>query len=162
VDGGRTWVEVQPGKPPGTPTPKGPEPGLHEPVWGAYYTTLIAPNGHGILGMVEMPDKAEAEGRAATPAVVLRTVDHGRSWHRTARLELPHVSGVFDASYVFARQGHGREYQGRTLRFWLGMPQDFTVLSFPLPFPWRPLLCVGAPSVNQPRSNRRPPGGLGA
>jgi photosystem II stability/assembly factor-like uncharacterized protein len=111
VDGGRTWVAVQPGKPPGTPTPKGREPGLHEAVWGAYYTTpLIGPRGHGILGMVEMPDKAEIEGTDPTPAVVLRTADHGRSWHRTARIELPHVSGVFDASYVFVRQGRSQSF----------------------------------------------------
>jgi photosystem II stability/assembly factor-like uncharacterized protein len=115
VDGGRSWVEVQPGKPPGTPTPKGREPGLHEAIWGACYTTpLIAPSGYGILGMVEMPDKAEIEGTAATPAVVLRTADYGRSWHRTARIELPHVSGVFDASYVFARQGRSRSFLFRS------------------------------------------------
>jgi hypothetical protein len=84
-------------------------------VWGAYYTTpLIGPHGHGILGMVEIPDKAEFEGTAPTPAVVLRTADHGRSWHRTARIELPHVSGVFDASYVFARRGRSRSFLFRS------------------------------------------------
>lgn len=118
VDGGRSWVEVQPGKPPGTPTPKGREPGLHEAVWGAYYTTpLIGPDGHGILGMIEMPDKSGIEGHAATPAVVLRTADGGRSWHRTARIELPEIGGVFDASEVFARRG-------RTLSFFLHKPRS--------------------------------------
>ncbi|MBS1894856.1 MAG: hypothetical protein JST59_26450 [Actinobacteria bacterium] len=111
ADGGRTWVAVQPGKPLDAPTPKGREPGLHEAVWGAYYTTpLIGPNGHGILGMVESTEKAVLGETAPSQAVVLRTADHGRSWHRTAKIKLPNVSGVFDASYVFARQGRSRSY----------------------------------------------------
>jgi photosystem II stability/assembly factor-like uncharacterized protein len=118
LNGGRSWVEVQPGKPPGTPTPKGREPGLREAVWGAYYTTpLIGPNGTGILGMVEMPDKSEIEGKSATPAVVLRTTDDGRSWHRTAKIELPEIGGVFDASEVFAPRG-------RTLSFFFRSPES--------------------------------------
>jgi photosystem II stability/assembly factor-like uncharacterized protein len=116
VDGGRGWVEVQPGKPLDAPTPKGPEAGLHEALWGAYYVTpLIGPHGHGILGMVESTEKAIMGETAPSYAVVLRTADHGRSWHRTAEIELLHISGVFDASYVFAPQGRSRSYLFRKL-----------------------------------------------
>jgi photosystem II stability/assembly factor-like uncharacterized protein len=111
TDGGRTWVAVQPGKPLDAPTPKGREPGLHEAVWGAYYTTpLIGPQGHGVLGMVESTEKAVVGETAPSQAVVLRTADHGRSWHRTAKIELPHISGVFDASYVYARRGRSHSF----------------------------------------------------
>jgi photosystem II stability/assembly factor-like uncharacterized protein len=114
-DGGRTWVAVQPGKPLDAPTPKGREPGLHEAVWGAYYTTpLIGPHGHGILGMVESTETAVLGETAPSQAVVLRTADFGRSWHRTAWIELPHIGGVFDASYVFARRGRSRSFLFRS------------------------------------------------
>lgn len=115
ADGGRTWVAVQPGKPLDAPTPKGPESGLHEAVWGAYYTTpLIGPHGHGILGMVESTEKAVVGETAPSQAVVLRTADQGRSWHRTAKIELPHIAGIFDASYVFAREGRSRSFLFRS------------------------------------------------
>jgi photosystem II stability/assembly factor-like uncharacterized protein len=110
-DGGRTWVAVQPGKPLDAPTPKGGEQGPHEALWGAYYTTpLIGPHGHGIFGMVESTETAEEGDTAPSWAVVLRTADHGGSWHRTTRIELPHVSGVFDASDVFARRGRSLSF----------------------------------------------------
>lgn len=80
-------------------------------MWGAYYTTpLIGPHGHGILGMVESTEKAVVGETAPSQAVVLRTADHGRSWHRTAVIELPHISGVFDASDVFARRGRSLSF----------------------------------------------------
>ncbi|HEY0279715.1 MAG TPA: hypothetical protein VGC32_15740 [Solirubrobacterales bacterium] len=111
ADGGRTWVAVQPGKPLDAPTPKGREQGLNEALWGAYYTTpLIGPHGHGILGMVESTEKPVVEETAPSQAVVLRTADYGRSWHRTAEIELPHISGIFDASYIFARRGRSHSF----------------------------------------------------
>jgi photosystem II stability/assembly factor-like uncharacterized protein len=111
TDGGRTWVAVEPGKPLDAPTPKGGEQGPHEALWGAYYTTpLIGPHGHGIFGMVESTETPEEGDTAPSWAVVLRTADYGRSWHRTAKIELPHISGVFDASYVFARRGRSHSF----------------------------------------------------
>ena len=145
VDGGRTWANVEPGRPHDLPPPKGGESegfeedfGGHE--WSAAYSTpLIGPDGHGILGMVESGGYEDA-----ARTVILRTGDYGRTWHRRDRLDLPGMSleSFFEADEVFIRRGRSRSFLvegprgaayvvgpdglGRPLRPVRGLPRDST------------------------------------
>jgi photosystem II stability/assembly factor-like uncharacterized protein len=115
VDGGRTWTQVEPGKPLASqpPDPREEpleeefEPGLNGIHWNAYTTPLIGPNGHGILGTFE----ASSKEPDAIPTVVWRTNDYGRTWHRSARIPLPHVTtGPYDAGQIFTPRGRSRSF----------------------------------------------------
>jgi photosystem II stability/assembly factor-like uncharacterized protein len=100
VDGGRTWREVVPGKPLGAPPPTERE-SFDQTRWTSYTTPLIGPDGHGILGMVEAHEGGIETGPRR--AVVWRTSDFGRSWHRD-RVALPHTTSL-EASRAFVRLG---------------------------------------------------------
>jgi photosystem II stability/assembly factor-like uncharacterized protein len=100
VDGGRTWREVVPGKPFGTPPPTEAE-SIHNTRWTSYTPPLLGPDGHGIVGMVEAHENGLETGPAKT--VIWQTSDFGRSWHRD-RVELPEDAGL-EASKVFIRRG---------------------------------------------------------
>jgi photosystem II stability/assembly factor-like uncharacterized protein len=102
VDGGRTWQQVVPGTPLGSPPQKERET-LGVARWTSYTTPLIGPDGHGILGMVEAP--GEGNPTAGTHAVIWRTTDYGRSWRRSDLIELTHEAFDFEAREVFARRG---------------------------------------------------------
>jgi photosystem II stability/assembly factor-like uncharacterized protein len=107
VDGGRTWEEVVPGKPLGSPPPTELE-SIHDTRWTSYTAPLLGPDGHGILGMVEASEK---EGSTeATRAVIWRTNDFGRSWQRSASVELPDSTADYEAREVFVRRGRSRSF----------------------------------------------------
>jgi hypothetical protein len=114
VDGGRTWDEVEPGKPLVPWPPKEREPGPHESLppesggtrfrWVDYTTPLIGPDGHGILGKVEFHGVG-IEEKGPTLTTIWRTNDFGRSWHRVDRIHLPHTTGSLEAEQIFTRLG---------------------------------------------------------
>jgi photosystem II stability/assembly factor-like uncharacterized protein len=107
VDGGRTWQEVVPGKPLGSPPPTELE-SIHNTRWTSYTAPPLGPDGDGILGMVEASEK---EGSTeATEAVIWRTSDFGRSWRRSDRVELPNTTADYGAAEVFIRRGRSRSF----------------------------------------------------
>ncbi|HEY2053197.1 MAG TPA: hypothetical protein VGH14_04600 [Solirubrobacterales bacterium] len=110
VDGGRTWVLVEPGKPLGSPSPpKWRESGFRQTRWVDYTTPLIGPGGHGILGMVESTGEG-IEDEGPTMTMVWQTDDYGRSWHRRDRIDLPNTTGSLEAGQIFTRRGRSRSF----------------------------------------------------
>jgi photosystem II stability/assembly factor-like uncharacterized protein len=106
VDGGRSWTEVVPEHPRAgrvTPPLKEEFTPLGAGEWISYMPPLIGPDGHGIL-----PTVRSSERHTWSAAIVYATADDGRTWHRSARVFLPHISGSFEAADAYARRGRSR------------------------------------------------------